>query len=101
MGSKHMIRVWNEIDLNEIKPRLLIAGSTAADCANCKEVGIPFDSRICPKCGAAFKYMCARVSDAAKEARRLRAKRPDLILIEFKDYKHADARSAARGIWGD
>ena len=50
MSGKSMIRVWQEIDIKEIEPRLLIGGTVSADCGNCKEVGISFDAVTCPKC---------------------------------------------------
>jgi len=101
MTKKAIVRVWNEIDINEIEPRLLIAGSTSADCGNCKEVGMPFDTIRCPKCGVAFKYMGTRLAGSVSEAKRLKLKRPDLVLLDFKDFKEAKARSKARGFLGD
>jgi len=101
MSAKLIVRVWQEIDIKEIEPRLLIAGSTSADCGNCKEIGIPFGTITCPKCQAAFKYMGTRLPSSPREAKRLRAKRPDLILIELKDFKEAQARTRARGILGE
>ncbi len=101
MSSKLTIRVWQEIDIKEIEPRLLIAGSTSADCGNCKDIGIAFDAITCPQCQAAFKYMGTRLVSSPREAKRLRAKRPDLILIELKDFREAQARTKARGILGE
>jgi hypothetical protein len=95
------MRIWNEVDIGEIRRNLLIAGSTVGDCGNCKETGISFEATHCSKCQTAFKYMASRVSDSTKEARRLLAKRPDLMLVELKDYKEAQARTRAHGLLGD
>ena len=89
--------MWQEADIKAIEPHLLVAGSTAGDCANCKEMGIPLDSKSCPKCGCLFRYIGTRISSSIREAKRLRAKRPDLILIDFQDFKNVTARDKARG----
>jgi len=101
MTHRSIIRVWQEMDIKEIEPRLLIAGAISADCANCKEVGISFGAITCPKCGAAFKYMGTRMSDSAKEAKRMKNKRPDLVIIDLRDIRELQARTKARGILGD
>ena len=101
MGSKSIVRIWQEVDIKTIEPHLLIAGNVSGDCANCKEVGIPFESKTCPKCGTLFKYMGTRISNSIKEAKRLRIKRPDLVLIDFKDFKEIQARTKAHGILGE
>ena len=101
MGKNTIIRVWKEMDADAIKPHLLIAGSTTGDCANCKDIGISFEAKNCPKCGTVFKYIGTRISNSAREAKRLRARRPDLMLIEYDDFKQIQARTKARGLWGD
>ena len=97
MASKPIVRVWQEMEIKSIEPYLLIAGSTTADCASCKEVSISLDAKTCPKCGTSFKYMGTRLSSSPKEARRLKTKRPDLTIIEFKDFKGALSRDKAHG----
>lgn len=99
--SKSIIRIWQEMDIRLITPHMLIAGQVTGDCSNCKEVGIPFEAKTCPKCGIDFKYMGTRVSSSAKEAKRLHHKRPDLTLVELSDIKEIQAREKARGFLGD
>ena len=100
MTTNPIVRIWKEVDIGEVKPRLLISGSIGCDCANCKEVGIPFESITCPKCRTAFKYIATRGKNSAKEAKRLHRKRQDLIIIDLEDFKAAQARTSARGIFG-
>lgn len=100
MAKKSIIRIWQKVDVDLIGPHLLIAGSLTADCGNCKEVNIRIDSRNCPNCKTAFSYIGTRISSSAKEAKRLRAKRPDLTVIEFADFKEVEARKKARGFLG-
>ena len=97
MDKRSFVRVWQEVDIGEIEPHLLVAGSTTGDCGKCKEIGISLDAKNCPKCGAQFKYTGTRISSSAVEARRLRARRPDLVLIDFQDFKNVLSRRKARG----
>ena len=79
-----LIRVWKEIDIKDVSGHLLIVGMTSADCSNCRELGINYHTAIsCPKCRTDFKYIASR----SKEVRRIKEKRPDLIFIDFEDYK--------------
>lgn len=79
-----LVRVWKELDIKDVSGHLLIVGSLTADCSNCRELGINYvTSKSCPKCGVDFKYIASR----NKEVRKIREKRPDLIFIEFEDYK--------------
>ena len=101
MSEKSLVRVWQELGLKEIESQLLIAGHVSGDCGNCREIGISFDSTNCPKCRNIFKYMATRLSDSPKEARRLKTKRPDLVLIDLKDFKDGAARRKAKGFLGE
>jgi len=99
VGSKHIIRVWQEVDIDAIEPHLLVAGSTAGDCGNCKEINIELSQKRCPKCGAEFKYIGTRISASAKEAKRIKLKRPDLTIIDLNDFKEIQARKKAHGLF--
>lgn len=79
-----LIRVWKEIDIKDVSSHLLIAGLSSGDCSNCRELGINYSTAAsCPKCGTDFKYIASR----GKEIRKIRDRRPDLIFIDFEDYK--------------
>lgn len=101
MGKSSVIRVWQEVETSTVFPHLLIAGTLDGSCGNCQEMGLPFSSVKCPKCGNYFKYMATRLHSSVREAKRLHQKRPDLILIELKDLKEIEARGAAHELWGD
>jgi hypothetical protein len=101
MDERAIVRVWQEVSVKDVSPHLLIAGELSADCWNCKEVGIAFETKNCPTCGTLFKYMGTRLTGTVREAKRLRAKRPDLILIDLKDFKEGEARKRAHGFLGD
>jgi hypothetical protein len=81
-----LVRIWQEVDIMDVSRHLLIVGLSAADCSNCKELGINYSSaKVCPKCGTDFKYIASR----SKEIRKIKEKRPELIFIDLEDYKRA------------
>lgn len=96
MSKRAYIRIWQNLDLEEIQGHLLIAGDPKADCANCREIGIDVSNKFCPKCKTEFKYIATRIQGGHVQAKRLKAKRPDLIIIELSDFKEAQARDQAR-----
>jgi len=87
------IRVWEELDIQDIGGHLLIVGASTGDCSKCRELGIDYASaKSCPKCGTDFKYIAARTRDT----KRIKTKRPDLVFIELEDYKRAEGKTRAR-----
>jgi hypothetical protein len=91
-----LIRVWKEMDISDIGNHLLIAGETAGDCSNCRELGIDYSSaKTCPKCKNEFKYIATRFH----EIRKIKQKRPDLIFIDFEDYKKATGKIKAKNLF--
>ena len=99
MAKRSFIRVWREVDTDDVSEHLLIAGTISADCAKCREIGISFEAKACPKCGTAFEYIGTRISSATKELRRIRGKRPDLATIDYNDFKEIAIRERAKGIF--
>lgn len=88
-----LIRVWKEFDIKDISRHLLIVGLTSADCSNCRELGIDYHTVVsCPRCGTDFKYIASR----GKEIRKIGGKRPDLIFIDFEDYKRIIGSTKAK-----
>ncbi|MBU4305907.1 MAG: hypothetical protein KJ893_09880 [Candidatus Omnitrophica bacterium] len=102
---KHsMIRVWNELDIETVKRHLLIAGELTANCENCRHLGIDFaKERACPQCRTEFRYICFRTKSNKGEEfsaiRRLKEKRPDMIIVDYEDIKHASGKSKVHGLF--
>jgi len=89
------IRVWKEFDINDISEHLLIVGDAAGDCSKCRTLGIDYsNAKTCPKCATVFKYVASRT----KEIKKIINKRPDLIFIDFDDYKKVSGKIKARGL---
>jgi hypothetical protein len=91
-----LIRVWKEMDILDIEKHLLIAGDVSGDCSSCRKLGINYSSaKTCPECGNEFKYIASR----SHEIKKIKQRRPDLIFIDFDDYKKATGKIKARDIF--
>ena len=96
------LRTWQAYDLEEVQKHLLILGDVSGDCASCRELGIHYlEAKECPQCKTAFKYVTSRrlethPGERFQLASRLRGKRPDLVFIDYEDYKRTLGRKKAR-----
>lgn len=91
-----LLRAWKEFNIDDISRHLLIVGALTADCSHCRELGINYSiATSCPKCGTEFKYIASR----NKETRKIHEKRPDLIFIEFEDYKRVTGFIKAKNLF--
>lgn len=93
---KQPIRVWTELDIDEISRHLLVVGEVTADCYNCKEIGLDYVSlKSCPKCNSPFKYIASR----SHEIKKIKNRRQDLIFIDFDDFKKAAGFIKAKSLF--
>ena len=97
------IRIWQTLDIREVESRLLISGDTVGDCANCRCLGIQYDQKTCPQCKTEFKYLTSRrmeshPGESFRIVQRLKEKRPDLIFIDYTDYKHLSGKLKGRNL---
>lgn len=92
------MRVWQENDLDEINRHLLIVGDLSGDCSQCRQIGIDYASSItCSKCQTAFKYIASRSKEVSfGHIKRIKEKRPDLVFIDYHDFKQALDRQKAK-----
>ena len=104
--GREFLRTWQNFDLEEVEKHLMILGDLTGDCASCRELGIHYqDARECPKCKTAFKYVTSRRLETHPGERfqlafRLKEKRPDLVFIDYEDYKKTLGRKKARDFFG-
>lgn len=96
------IRLWVQEDVEAIAKHLLIAGQTASQCGNCKELGLDFSqAKSCPKCQTEFRYLTSRfaagqASDRYFWVKRMIEKRPELKVIDYDDFHKTLARIKAK-----
>lgn len=100
--NKQVIRVFREMDLDEIHKHLLIMGDLTGDCAPCRALGIDFyKAGVCPECGTPFKFLTSRrlenhPGERFQLVRRMGEKRPDLTFIDYGDYQKLMGQKKAR-----
>lgn len=100
--GRELLRTWQTYDIEEVARHMLILGDVTGDCGACRELGIAYlEVRECPKCRTNFKYVTSRRLDAHPGERfqivgRLRERRPELVFIDYEDYKRTLGRKKAR-----
>ena len=83
--------------MKEIKQHLLIYGDISAQCANCQAMDLKLDMTKCPKCDADFKYISFRnVRNHLPKLQTINATRPDILFVDFDDYKRISGELKAR-----
>ena len=88
------IRVFQSLNLDEIKKHLMIIGDLSAVCENCQKFDLKVDSSICPSCKTEFKFAAFRSSKIPmNKLSKLFAQRPSLKIIDFEDYHQAKSGS--------
>ena len=98
--GKHgkMIRVWSDLDPNEVTKHLILVDDHYGMCANCKQTGLVyFEHKSCPNCKTEFRYLATRMSnpaDIAKLLSRIRSEGLRLSLIDRGDYEKSSAKKA-------
>ena len=81
------IRVYQDLDVKDIKPHLMIYGDISASCANCNAMDVKMDVVNCPKCNTEFKYIAFRnIKVHWPKVQRLVEERPHWKIIDFDDY---------------
>ncbi|MCG2711269.1 MAG: hypothetical protein L6416_02960 [Candidatus Omnitrophica bacterium] len=103
--KKFLVRIWQELESDEVKKHLLLAGELTANCENCRHLGIDFfKETVCQQCGTDFKYIGIREkSNKAEELfaiKRIKEKRPDLVVVDCEDIQRAFGKSKARDLLG-
>lgn len=103
--KEFLVRVWQKLESDEVRKHLLLAGELTANCENCQHLGIDFfNVDICPECKTTFKYIGFRKKNNKAEElfaiKRVKEKRPDLIVVDCEDIKRAFGKSKARDLLG-
>lgn len=105
--SKAFIRVWQELDTEEIKKHLVVVGQVSGTCQNCNTLGIDYiNANSCANCKTDFRFITLRPEKEGKDIgfsniRLIKQRRPDLVFIEHSDFKKFIASRKAQDIFGD
>ena len=92
------IRVWMDLDIEDVKKHLLLIDDLYGTCANCKHLGLNYlKNKTCPGCGAEFRYLATNLKNPAeivKIIKRLKTEKLPMKLIDRNDFDRASARDA-------
>lgn len=100
--AREYLRTYKEYDFEDVQKHLLIMGDLSGDCAACRALGIDsYTAKTCPECGTPFRYITSRrleshPGERFQLVRRLLAKRPDMIFIDYTDYTKTLGQKKAR-----
>jgi hypothetical protein len=102
----NLIRVWKEIDLDDIEKHILIADDLHGFCPGCKHTGIKYsEMKKCPGCCREFKYAATREKGDSAAGQlvinKIAKHCPDLIIIDYNDYKHHTDKQKAHNLFGN
>lgn len=88
------------MDFNFVKSHLLVYGALAGNCAFCKAMDIKLDARQCPQCKAEFHYIAFQnVKDHMPKMLRLTDERPDLVFVDYDDFKKIEGARKAENFF--
>ena len=93
---KGFLRVWRELDIQDIEKYLIVVGELSAECYPCRSIGIDIKARVCPHCGITFKYMGFRRKVEGGYLHRLCQELSHLTFIDFDDFKKIIGKREAR-----
>jgi hypothetical protein len=95
--GKMFLRVYQPLDVKEIKAHLLVYGDLSANCANCQAIDLKLDSLTCPSCKTDFKYIAFRnIRNHLPKLQKLHEQRPDVLLVDFEDFQRQIAAIKAQ-----
>ncbi|WP_109021574.1 hypothetical protein [Leptospira kobayashii] len=103
-GNKtKFVRVWRQLDVEEVKKQLLYIDDLYGTCGSCKKLGLNYlKDKKCPDCGSVFKYLATKLTQPAEVGKilsRIQKEGLDLTLIERADFERSSAQDAARDLF--
>lgn len=104
VGNKtKFIRVWKQLNVDDLKKQLLSIDDLYGTCGNCKKLGLNYlKDKKCGDCGVTFKYLVTKLTkpgDIGKILARIQKENLDLTLIEREDLERSSAQDAARDLF--
>ncbi len=101
MVEERYIRIYKKFYFDELKAHTLLYGMLSGSCSACKEVDVKLDATVCPACKQPFKFIAFQnVRDHLPKMKRLAHERPDVLFIDYDDYKRLEGEERAKSILG-
>ncbi len=96
------LRVWKELDIQEVKDHIIMVDDKFGHCPGCKAIGIELKNlKNCPSCGREFKYVTSQEARGGKFDIVMRTKRklPELTFVDYDDYVRVTGQKEARELF--
>lgn len=96
------MRVWTEMDVEDVQKHIIMVEDKFGHCPGCKKIGIELkELSKCPGCGREFKYVTSKDSRGGKTdiVIRTRKKLPDLVFVDYDDYERITGKKKAEGLF--
>ena len=101
MSSERFIRIYKKFYFDEMKTHSLLYGALSGSCSNCKAMDIKLDIKQCPSCKTVFKYIgFINPREHMPKMMRIAAERPEIIFIDYDDFKKIEGELRAKDILG-
>lgn len=99
--SKQLVRLYHNLEFDEIRQHTLEYGALSGICSKCKELSVKIDMTSCPKCGTEFKYIAIQnVREHLPKMIRIISERQGLYFIDHQDFKRIEGEQKARLLLG-
>lgn len=98
---KQYLRVYQNLEIEEIQRHLLLIDDLYGSCANCKQVGLNYTKDLsCSQCKTEFKYLATKLPQEVKKIlARLEQDGRKLIVIDRDDFDKATAKNSLDGLF--
>ncbi|MBM3252198.1 MAG: hypothetical protein FJZ11_05440 [Candidatus Omnitrophica bacterium] len=98
--NKKFIKVYKELDIEDVSQHLLIIGEALGTCNHCSQLGVDPKIRTCPGCKTEFRYATFSSSkDKSSQIVKI-ANARDLIFVDYEDYRHLIGEIKAKKLFG-
>jgi hypothetical protein len=99
--SDKFLRIYKKFYIDEVKVHLMTYGALTGMCANCRDMDAKLDMLKCAQCGTEFKYIAFQnVKDHMPKMLRIAQERPNIIFVDYDDYKRIEGEEKAKNILG-
>lgn len=99
------IRIWTEIDTQDVQEHIVIVDDKFGFCPNCKTPGIELkEMKKCPGCDREFKYVTSREAKGARAfeiVMRTRKKLPHMTFVDYDDYDKMTVKKKSDNLFKD
>ena len=88
--EKRFIRIWSELEIEDIAEHLIVIGELKGTCNKCQALGLDLTSKACPACNTEFKYATfISAHDRGAQFNKMRAREGRVAFVDYDDFKKA------------